>query len=195
MAKEIRLGGAKKDKYPSKTTINFYIKEDKTTGFSTAFLYLLFAAVLILAFAKIMVIDLAMDLNREKSAYEKNVASLESVKEALVNYNEVNAEYNRFSYNYLTETDKVQDRMDVLDMLEETLFSYSNVESVVISDNVVSATLTDIDLEETSELAKKLEGYDMVKSVSVNTASFGGAYTSSMVIELYAEGEAKGGTE
>ena len=54
MAKEIHLVGKKKDVYPTKTTINFYIKEDKSTGVSTALLYIIFAFVVLLALAKML---------------------------------------------------------------------------------------------------------------------------------------------
>ena len=193
MAKEIHLFGNKKDGYPTKTTINFYIKENKSSSFSTAFLYLLFGAVVLLALAKMTVFDLLADLNKEKAAYNKNQTVLENNLEALAGFDEVNQEYNRYSYSYLAETDKVQDRMDILDMLDKTIFKDSTVMSIVISDNIVSVSLTEIDLEGTSELAKKLEEYDIVESVSVNTASFGGTYTSNMLIQLKPEAEAQGG--
>lgn len=195
MAKEIHLFGKKKDAYPTKTTINFYIKEDKSTGVSTALLYIMFAFVVLLALAKILVFDLAAELNDEKASYEKNVAILEAYQEKLSNYDAISSEYNRYSYSYLTETDKVQDRIDVLKMLENTIFKKSTVQSVVISENVVSVSLTEIDLEGTSALAKSIEGYDMVESVTVNAASYGGTYTSNMVIVLKPESEMAGGTK
>ena len=118
MAKEIHLFGKKKDAYPTKTTINFYIKEDKNTGVSTILLYTVFVIVLLFALTKWLVLDLVADLNKEMAAYETNLATLESYQEKLSEYDTINTEYNRYSYSYLTETDKVQDRMDVLKMLE-----------------------------------------------------------------------------
>lgn len=192
MAKEIHLFGKKKDAYPTKTTINFYIKEEKKTGVSTILLYTVFVIVVIFALAKWLVFDLVADLNKEMAAYENNKATLESYQEKLSDYDAVNTEYNRYSYSYLTETDMVRDRMDVLKMLEATIFRSSNVQSVVISDNIVSVSLTEVDLEGTSALAKKIENYEMVESVTVNTASYGGTYTSNMVIMLTPETVAGG---
>ena len=77
MAKEIHLFGKKKDAYPTKTTINFYIKEDKTTGISTALLYVIFAAVLGFALCKWFVLDLASELQDYKTTYEANQIVLE----------------------------------------------------------------------------------------------------------------------
>ena len=117
MAKEIHLFGKKKDAYPTKTTINFYIKEDKNTGVSTILLYTVFVIVLLFALTKWLVLDLVADLNKEMAAYETNLATLESYQEKLSEYDTINTEYNRYSYSYLTETDKVQDRMDVLKIM------------------------------------------------------------------------------
>ena len=63
MAKEIHLFGKKKDAYPTKTTINFYIKEDKTTGVSTVLLYVIFAIVVLVALGKVLVFDLVSVFN------------------------------------------------------------------------------------------------------------------------------------
>ena len=195
MAKEIQLFGKKKDVYPSKTTINFYIKEEKSTGVSTILLYTIFAAVVLMALAKMLVFDMTSELNNQKAIYNANYAKLESYKERLSTYDEVMTEYNRYSYSYLTKNDNVQNRMDVLKMLEETIFKKSNVQSIVISDDIVSVSIKEIDLEGTSSLAKQLEGYEMVESVTVNAASFGGTYTSNMVIVLKPESEMAGGTK
>lgn len=195
MAKEIHLFGKKKDAYPTKTTINFYIKEDKSTGVSTVLLYVIFAAVVLFALCKWFIFDLTNELQANKTLYETNQVVLEKYEGVLENYDKINQEYNRYSYSYLTENDKIQDRMDVLKMLEQTIFRDSIVRSVTISDDMISASLTEIDLEGTSQLAKKLEGYDMVKSVTVNTASYGGTYTSNMVITLNPEENTAGGTK
>ena len=57
---------------------------------------------------------------------------------------------------------------------------------------ILSVSLTDIGLDETAALAKMLEDHEIVDSVTVNTASFGGTYTTHMVITLVSEGEAGG---
>lgn len=188
MAKEIHLFAKKKDNYPTKTTINLYFKEDKSAGISTFTLYVIFIIVILMALSKMFVFDVISDLNKAEEQYEKYQVTLESYLSGLENYKEVNAEYNKFSYSYLSDQEKIQDRMDVLAMLEATIFANSNVQSVSISDDVISVSLTDIDLEDTSVLAKNIEGYDIVDNVTVNTASYGGTYTTRMVITLVSEG-------
>ena len=190
--KDIELFAKKKDNYPTKTTINLYFKDEKSNGISTFTLYVVFIVVILMALSKMFVFDLVGEMNAAKSTYEQNQATLESYMSVLEKYDDVNAEYNRFSYSYLSEQEKIQDRMDVLAMLEKTVFAKSNVQSVSISDNMISVSLTDIGLDETAVLAKMLEDHEIVDSVTVNTASFGGTYTTHMVISLVSEGEAGG---
>lgn len=190
--KDIVLFEKKKDKYPSKTTINLYYQDEKSAGISTFTLYLIFIIVILMALSKMFVFDLVGELNDAKQAYEQNQSILTSYESALEKYDDVNAEYNRFSYSYLSDQEKIQDRMDVLAMLESTVFAKSSVQSVSISGNLISVKLTDIELDETAALAKLLEDNEIVESVTVNTASFGGTYTTNMVITLVSEGEAGG---
>lgn len=195
MAKEIQLFAKKKDTYPTKTTINLYYKEDKSAGISTFTLYLIFVLVVLIALSKMLVFDVLSDYKKAEAVYEKNQAMLESYMAELEGYEELNDEYSRYSYSYLSDHEKIQDRMDVLAMLEATIFANSNVQSVSIADDVISVNVTDIDLEATAILAKSIEGYEIVDSVTVNTASFGGTYTTRMVITLVSEGNEAGGEQ
>lgn len=190
--KDIELFTKKMDSYPSKKTINLYYKDEKSNGISTFTLYLILIIVILIALSKMFVFDLVNEMNTAKQTYKQNQAILESYVHALEKYDEINAEYNRFSYSYLSDKEKIQDRMDILEMLESTVFSKSNVQSVSISDNSISVSLTDIGLDETAALAKMLEEHEIVDYVMVNTASYGGTYTTHMVIALVSGGEAGG---
>ena len=184
MAKDIQLFGKKKDKYPSKTSLNLYFKDEKRAGISTFTLYLILLVVMVIALSKTLVFDLLTDLNTAKKQYEQNAAILESYTAQLDKYTEINDEYNRYSYSYLSEQEKIQDRMEVLALLEQTVFAKSTAQSVSISGKMISVSLTNIELDETAELAKMLEESELVESVVVNTASYGGTYTTKMVITL-----------
>lgn len=176
--------GMKAVEYPSKTTINLYYKPDTTSKPSTYILYLMFIVVVLMALAKFMVFDLLADLNTAQKAAEAQQDKLKSYMSVLSEYDVIASEYNRYSSSFLNDNEKYQDRIEVLDMLESTLFANSNVSSFSISENVISVSITNIDLGGTSALVEKIEAYDMVESVSVNTASGGGSYTVRMVITL-----------
>ena len=197
MQKEFYLTGRKKDGYPTKTTINLYYKEDKTTRPSTIALYVLFFAVVLLAAVKLLVFDFMMELNGAKNQLAAKEAYLKEQMAYLADYNDVSSKYSQYSYSYLTDDEKICSRLQVLDMLEETVFLQAEIDSLVMADNVVSLSLHGINLQEAAALAQKLQGYEIVEKVEVNTASLNGSATdkasmeTSMIISLVPEGGAK----
>lgn len=184
MAKDTKAKKKKKDVYPSKKVMNLYFKEDKTSRTSTMFLYGLFGVVLILAVLKFGVIDMMTDLNAAKEAYEDKQKDLSKYEKELENYQSVVSQHNRYSNSYLKENEIFCDRMDILSMLEETVFAKGKVSNVSISDNTVSVNFTGLDLEQTASLTKTIEEYPIVTDVTVNTASYGGSYSVRMVIHV-----------
>lgn len=190
--KNIELFAKKKDNYPSKTSINLYYQDEKSAGISTLTLYVIFIIVILMALSKMFVFDLVGELNAAKQTYEQNQSILATYQSALEKYDDVNAEYNRFSYSYLSDQEKIQDRMDILAMLESTVFAKSSVKSIAISGNLISVSITNIELDQTAALAKLIEEYDIVEAVNVNTASFSDTHMTQMVITLVSEGEAGG---
>lgn len=199
MQKEFNFTDKKKEKYPSKRVINLYYKEDKTTRPATIALYLLFVLVVCLAVAKLAVYDKLTELEDVRQTLEKNQAYLANQMEYLKDYGEVSSKYSRYSYSYLTAEEKICDRMDILSMLEETVFVQSTVETVAVSDNVISLNLKGMYLEDAARLAKEVEQYDIVARVEVNAASLntsGNALedtlTTQMVITLVSEEETGG---
>ena len=199
MQKEFNFTDKKKEKYPSKRVINLYYKEDKTTRPSTIALYLLFILVVCLAVAKLAVYDKLTELEDVSQTLEKNQAYLANQMEYLKDYGEVSSKYSRYSYSYLTAEEKICDRMDILSMLEETVFVQSTIETVAVSDNVISLNLKGMYLEDAARLAKEVEQYDIVARVEVNAASLntsGNALedtlTTQMVITLVSDEETGG---
>lgn len=176
--------GKKKDVYPSKKTINLYYKEDKTTRPSTIALYVLFFAVVLLAVSKVTVYDRLSELAKVESQSKEMQKHYEQQMDKLEEGKDISAEYSRVSYDYLREDEMFCDRMDVLAMLEETVFLYSNVESVSISENLVSINFLGPNLQETAQLVQMVEGYDIVSFVEVNTAALNEEYSTRMIITL-----------
>lgn len=189
MAKDTKAKKKKKDVYPSKRVINLYFKEDKTSHPATMVLYGLFGIVLLLAFAKFLVVDLITDLNIAEKTYEQNLKNLNQYTEAVKDYKDVVTQYNRYSDSFLNDNEILCDRIDILEMLEETIFVEGKVSNITISSNTISVNLTGVDLEQTAILKNKIEGYPIVKSVSVSTASYGGNYSARMTIIVTEEVE------
>lgn len=174
----------KKDKYPSKKTINLYFKEDRTTRPSTIALYVLFIAVVGLLFVKLLVVDMSAELADKEAAFAKKQAHFDAQVAALQEYDEISSQYSRFSSSYLREDEKLWNRMEVLDMLGETIYNHGDVHSVSISQNMIFADITGPDLEETAQLVGLIESYAMVDHVVVNTVTMSGEHTIRMEITL-----------
>lgn len=197
MQREFHLSGRKKDTYPTKSSINLYYKEDKTTRPSTIALYVLFFAVVLLAAGKLFVFDIMMELEGAKAQLAQNQSYLEKQMEYLADYNEVSSKYSRYTYSYLTEDERICDRIAVLNMLEETVFEKAYIDSFVITGNVVSLSFKGLNLQEAAALASQLQGYEIVEKVEVNTASLStssqdkASMETRMVISLVTEGGAK----
>lgn len=194
MAKEYHIIKKNKKKIPSKKVMNLYYKEDRTTRPATIALYVLFIFVVMLAVAKVAVYDKMMELEEVEAQLDERQAYLDEKMAYLADYSEVSSKYSRYSFSYLRAEEKVCDRMEVLDMLEETVFTQAKLESLVTTENTVSLSFKGLNLEDTAALAKKIEAYEIVEKVAVSTASLdeekeGEAETwiSNMIITLISE--------
>jgi len=187
---------APKDSLPSKSTLNLFYKEDKTTGPATMALYIMFAGALLLAFLKFGVYDIYAEAQDLKRQVEEKQDYSDTLLIALKDYNKVKAEYSRYTQNYLKDGEILQDRVELLNVLEETVFALANFKSVSIIDDSIFLNYTGLDLEETAALVLILEGYNCVKDVTVQAASLSVNDSSgveeintSMIIELWSVAE------
>ena len=201
MAKEYQIFKKNKNKLPSKKALNLYYKEDKTTRPSTIALYVLFILVVLLAVGKVAVYDKVMELEEARNALAVKQEHLDEQMAYLAEYKEVSSQYSRYSFSYLKSEEKVCDRIEILNMLENTVFEESQMESVIITENVVSLSFTGLNLEQTAWLAKKIEAYEIVESVAVNTATLNTykeedeTLVTKMVINLVSEETEEAGGE
>lgn len=160
-----------KEGYPTKTTLNLYYREDKTTGPATIALYVLFGLVLLIAFIKFGIYDIQEECRALETQLEDQQMYSDAMMIALKDYNQVKAEYSRYTQNYLEEKEILQDRIRLFDMLEETVFAQSKFSSVSIIEDSILLSYTGLDLEETAALSALLLEYTCVKQVDVQSAS------------------------
>lgn len=185
MQTDIQIG-KKKDVYPSKKTLNLYQKEDKTTKASTIALDVLFVLVVVLWMGKILLFDVLSDKNDAMEKVEEAQRYLDNQLNILEDYDAVSEEYIRYSYNILVDELNLHDRMDVLAMLEETVFAQSDIANMSISDNVIAVSFDGLNLNGTAQLIEKIQSYEKVESVSIQNQSGGkdGTYSGDMIITL-----------
>jgi len=190
---EVKKVKKKKEHFPTKTTINLFYKVDKTTGPVTAMLYIMFALVIILAVGKFGVYDFMQQVTNLENKLADTELDVQTMMIATKDYNKVKSEYNRLTQGYLTDTEKPIDRLDILDMLEKTVYKKSTVKNTAITSDSIFLSYTGLDLEGTSALIKEIEAYDWVKKVTIQNASlstnkYSGdeIVSTTMVIETYA---------
>lgn len=185
MQTDIQIG-KKKDVYPSKKTLNLYQKEDKTTKASTIALDVLFVLVVVLWMGKILLFDVLSDKNDAMEKVEEAQRYLDNQLHILEDYDAVSEEYIRYSYNILVDELNLHDRMDVLAILEETVFAQSDIANMSISDNVIAVSFDGLNLNGTAQLIEKIQSYEKVESVSIQNQSGGkdGTYSGDMIITL-----------
>jgi len=128
---EVKKVKKKKEHFPTKTTINLFYKVDKTTGPVTAMLYIMFALVIILAVGKFGVYDFMQQVTNLENKLADTELDVQTMMIATKDYNKVKSEYNRLTQGYLTDTEKPIDRLDILDMLEKTVYKKSTVKNTV----------------------------------------------------------------
>lgn len=187
--KEKRKKG--KESIPSKTTLNLYYREDKTSKIIMASIYTLFGLFLLLVGIKFGIYDMHMRCKELETQIEERQLYSDNLEIALEDYQKVKAEYNRYTQSYLTEEELLQDRIELLNMLEKTVFEKSTFLTTSILEDTIFISYRDLNLDETSELVFLVEEYECVKNVDVQTASLTvnyvtGAQTlmTSMIIEL-----------
>jgi len=163
--------GKKKEVYPSKKSINLCYQEDVSTQFSTFFLKVIFVAVVILALLKFGVYDIVEERNEALAQLEQIQATLDMQLIAIRDFDKVAEEYSKYSYKILVDALDTQDRLEILAMLENTVFKNGGMSNVSISGNVIALSFEGLSLEECAQLIADVHEYEMVKSVVISNQS------------------------
>lgn len=158
----------KKEQYPEKRYMNLYYKPDRTTKPATIALYTLFVLVLLLALSKVLLYDIAVNLHDKEQEYFTIQKRLENYEEQLKGYPEIQLTYTLYSK---TEEEMAQvERMDILDLIDETIRTVGQVESISIAEEQVMVQVSGVTLSQTAEMVQELEKSSIVVGTTVNTA-------------------------
>lgn len=178
--------GKKKEIYPSKKTINLYYQEDVSSKISTLVLDIVFVVVVVFAILKVAVFDIVAERNDALEKLERLQHTLDQQMVALEKYDEVADEYARYSYKFLVDGIEYQDRMEVLSMLENTVFKDGNISNVSIAGNKVSLSFKGLNLDECAQLIAEIQSYEMVENVEISnqTGSSNGTYEGNVTISV-----------
>ncbi len=160
----------KKDKsIASKQTMNLAIRENKAA--KNALMIPVIAAI-VLAAALVGKFAVA-DRLAQVVAAQREVDQIKSQTEALVaayaDFDEVRAEYNRYTYKDFDRT--LADRMDVLALMEREIFPVCQVQRLSLAEKRLDLELEGSTLGDGSALVARLEADPLVDAAFVSTAT------------------------
>lgn len=166
------IGSAARKKrrtYPTKTTMNLYFRENRSTKPATILLYVLFVLVLLLAAGKFLVLDRVLAVDALEDEAVRMESQTASVMARLGEYPAVLEEYTRLAP---TERERaLTDRMDVLDLIDEVIRPAAHISRVTIQDQQVLVEFSGVTLVETADIVSRLEASPLVARTTVDTAA------------------------
>lgn len=164
--------GIRKNEYPSKKTVNLIIHEKTISSPTRAipvFLGFLAALALFVKFGVMVPLD---RMYAAQAALGQVQSELDGYIQYNRDYDEVRERYSRYFSDYLNEDEAVlQDRLEVLNLLEEQVMNRADIESISIRGNVCRMVITELPLYQVSAIVEDLEESPLVQYISVSTAS------------------------
>ncbi len=158
-------------KMPSKTSINLLIVEKNTTKNMATILIFVVFMVLVGVFVKFMVVDQLNEINRMEVRYDQEKTQLEALKESNQVYEQVRAEHSHYGNSYLNDEEMaLQDRLDILRVIEDELLHQNALQSIAVSGNVAQLTINSSKLRNVSEIVASLEDRKNVEYVTVSNS-------------------------
>lgn len=116
-----------------------------------------------------------IDQNNKKLAaldeLSQKQTTLAAINVKLAGYDELAAQYGRYSYGWMTEKESsLVDRMDVLKILEEIMDRTAIIEDFAVNNNILAVNISGLTLDQTSALVHELEEDELVQDVTVYAA-------------------------
>lgn len=153
----------------SKTSMNLAIRENtwlKSAWVAPVAVVIVLAAVLV---AKFGVADRLAQVAAAQREVDNIRAQTEALRAAFADYDEVEAQYNQYTYKDFDRT--LADRMDILALLEREIFPVCQVQRMALAEKRLDLAMEGLTLENTSGLINRLKADKLVSEVFVSTAT------------------------
>lgn len=161
----------KKEKLPTKTTMNLYVRKKSANSPLTIALTALFLVVFVLAFTRFAVHDKLEEVRVARKEYADIMQTKSKVEAAVENYDDVLEDYYRYTESYLSDGEAVLvDRIEILNMLKAAAQGCAEITAITVRDNVVTISVKTDTLEDVGFYKEKLEQDGLVTSVNVYNA-------------------------
>ena len=161
----------RKNEYPSKQTVNLVFKERSINSPSRAIPAFALFLVFLTLFIRFGVQGQLQKMEAAESALRRAQSDLNGYMEYNSDYDEIKEQYSQYFNDYLNEDEAVlQDRMKVLELLEQCVMTRADMSNIAIQGNVCRVSITDVPLNTISDIVATLEGNPQVRYISVVTA-------------------------
>ena len=157
-------------KYPVKTDINLAIREKKQNKLSTTIPTFIILVIAIAIFSKFAVINRLEQASEAENSATVAQQQLETLKEYTNNYPKVLEEYNALLASK-SSLNVVATPMERLGLVERYLISASQVNSFDVVDDVITAQISGVTLNQISTIYANLMSDPLIENVQVYTAS------------------------
>ena len=158
------------NKYPVKTDINLAIREKKQNKLSTNLPTFIILVIAIAIFSKFAVINRLEQASEAENSATVAQQQLETLKEYTNNYPKVLEEYNALLASK-SSINVVATPMERLGLVERYLISASQVNSFDVVDDVITAQISGVTLNQISTIYANLMSDPLIENVQVYTAS------------------------
>lgn len=165
-----QIAALKPARFPDKTTINLCIF-DKNVNRPSKIVPLVILGVLVLfLFTRFGVVGRWQAVERAETAARDAQTQLAQLKEYTQNYETLRLEYDQHFPAEGQSLSSLADRMDLLALVEKVLLSAGRLEYFTVEENILSAKLSGVALDDTAGILDQLYANPLVTDVSVYTA-------------------------
>ena len=162
---------SKKVNYPTKTKMNLYVDTSAGETLTRTILVGILLAALIVCFTKFGVIDRLSGLNELRGKASQLEATQQQEAATLENFKQVKEDYYRKSGKHLADDEKnLQDRMNMLSVLEYAVSTEGAIDSYQITGNTAQVSLIAADLDKVAQITQTLRENELVNSVNMTRA-------------------------
>ena len=160
-----------KGKLPVKRTINLATAGMKPMNIKAAVLGIVLIIFAAGAFGKFAVADRLIAMNREQQKASSLQSQLNGLYAEIASYSGIEDEYAHYTWSGMTEEELSRvARPEIIRMIEKELADKGEAVSWTLSGNILTLTVAGSSLQEVNEMARTLEGYDIVSLCTVTTA-------------------------
>lgn len=156
---------------PAKSTMNF-VRHKITFNFRIIIPVLALLAIACFLFLKFGILDQLQKKTIAMNDLASRQELLSSMSGKLAEYDKLAAEYGRYSYGWMSDTEiNLIDRLDAMDLLEEKVAKLATIENFAVNNNVLTMNIRGVTLNQASEIVEDLESSEIVRRATVYSAS------------------------